>query len=194
MFPVRCLLLVVALIACTTDPSSPSPSTRPTAATAQTGTDTGSPDPTEPPFGTLSVTAEDRTWELELVAPVSLSEEPLDTMEWRAEHAGRAVRLTAFLVDDNPIAETDYPVGQWGGELQQFGVTVRVTSGGIVSVYQTPVGRTAEGTLSVDRLDRATALASTTWSAELDKMDEKGTVVGTARVESTMTDAPLVLY
>lgn len=155
--------------------------------------DTGEPEP-EPEFGVLTVTVDGREYELELVARVSLADQGRISMEWRAEHPGRIARLTAFLLDEVPIETGTYEVGQWGGNFEQFGITLRLTTGGDTWVYQTPTRATTKGSLTIDALDRDAMTVSASWTAELEKSDDEGKLVGTETVSSTMIGAPLTLY
>lgn len=158
--------------------------------------DSGTTDSTEPPpeFGVLSVTVEGRTYELELLAPVSLADAPSPSMEWRAEHTGRVARLSGFLLDEQPITAREYPVGQWGGNFERFEISLRVISQGTTSIYTTPEGRTTPGTLTLSEIDREGGTVTHSWVADLEKRDLKETVLGTVTVESTLVDGPMTVY
>lgn len=148
------------------------------------------PDDDEMSMGDVIITVDGETYRATLSGDVQLNEIAASTMTFSAEGA---VFLSGVVSDSEaPLAEGTYPFGSATGLGQAAGIALGIVDLGGSRSFGFDDDGGAEGTMTIDRLDRDAGLVSLQWSAELTVREGQDQVVtGTATVEGRFEDRPL---
>ena len=163
----------------------------PTGDTASSTTTTPPSSSSTPSLGALHLTVEGRTYELPFEQAVGLSDAPVASLEFRAEHPNRTPTVQAFILDEQPLREATYALGQWGSNLQRTEIGLLVVDQGETMHYLTGDAEASEGSLTIERLDRVAGRVSLSWSGVFDKTDANDDPIGTGEISGSFVDVPL---